>query len=198
MKNKLLLLLLMTYGISSFAQDGFNLFALGNKEMNEGNYRKAEEYYLAALAKEPQNWNMLTQLGYCYHRQVKYRLADSIYKIVIKNDSNSSKPFWYKGMNHAKLGEDSMVVICYKKFIEIEKKREGNLILGYKNVGGAYQRMLKKDGLYSWQIDDMIYHYEQLERIDPGMIEIPNIMNFIEIVKAKRPANQSGKGVLVF
>jgi outer membrane protein assembly factor BamD (BamD/ComL family) len=44
--------------ISAFkinAQDGYNLYALGNKEMNEGNYRKAEEYYLAAFAKEPQN-----------------------------------------------------------------------------------------------------------------------------------------------
>lgn len=179
------------------AQDGPNLFARGNEEMNKRNYRKAEEYYLAALAKEPQNWNIMTNLGFCYHKQLRYKDADSIYKIVIANDSGSSKPYWYKGMNHVHLKQDSMVVVCYKKFLDIEKKRNGNLILGYRNVGDAYARMLSKDGLLSWQIDDMIYHYEQLEQIDPSIPDIPDIQNYIDKVKAKRPANQLGKWKLV-
>jgi len=193
MKKFAFLVLVVLSAFKINAQDGFNLYALGNKEMNEGNYRKAEEYYLAAYAKEPQNWNILTQLGYCYHRQLKFRAADSVLNIACSQDSTTSKPFWYKGMNHVKLKQDSMVVVCYKKFLDIEKKHNGNLTLGYKNVGWAYERLIKSEGLYSWQIDDMIYHFEQLERIDPMMPDIPNIQNFIEIVKVKRPANQTGK-----
>ncbi len=197
MKKLFILLLILSSFEIAPAQDGFNLYALGNKEMNEGNYRKAEEYYLAALAKEPQNWNIYTQLGYCYHRQLKFREADSLFNIACINDSMNSKPYWYRGLNHVKLKQDSLAVICYKKFIDIEKKHNGNLITAYKNVGWAYERMIKKDGLYSWQIDDMIYHFEQLERLDPMMPDIPNIQNFIELVKAKRPANQSGKWKLI-
>lgn len=161
--------------------------------MNEGNYRQAEEYYQSALVKEPQNWNIYTQLGYCYHRQLRFGEADSIFRIACTNDSTNSKPFWYKGLNHTKLKQDSMVIVCYKKFISIEKKRYGNLTNAYKNIGQAYARMLKKDGLYSWQVDDMIYHYEQVEIIEHMTPDIPDIKNFIELVKAKRPANQSGK-----
>ena len=192
----LMLVLLGLCGISAFAQDGYNLYALGNKAMNEGNYRQAEEYYRSALVKEPQNWNILTQLGYCCHRQMRYREADSLFKIACFNDSLNSKPFWYKGLNHVKLKEDSMAVVCYKKFISIEKGRYGNLTNAYRSVGESYARMLKKDGLYSYEIDDMIYHYEQVERIEPMTPDIPEIRNFIELVKAKRPADQKGKWVL--
>ncbi len=189
----ILLLILGLMSATSYAQDGYNLYALGNKAMNEGNYRQAEEYYLSALAKEPQNWNIYTQLGYCYHRQMKLQMADSIFRIACNNDSLNSKPFWYKGLNHVKLKQDSLAIVCYKKFISIEKKRYGNLTIAYKSIGQAYERILRKDGLYSWQIDDMIFHYEQVEIIEPNTPDIPDIKNFIELVKAKRPANQAGK-----
>jgi tetratricopeptide (TPR) repeat protein len=188
-----LFFILFAMRLSIFAQDGYNLYAMGNRSMNEGNYKQAEEYYISALAKEPTNWNLYTQLGYCYHRQLRFREADSLYKIACLNDSNNSKPFWYKGLNHVKLKQDSMAILCYKRFIAIEKSRYGNLTNAYKQIGQAYERILRKDGLYSWEIDDMIYHYEQIERIEPSTPDIPEIRNFIEIVKAKRPANQVGK-----
>jgi hypothetical protein len=108
-------------------------------------------------------------------------------------DSLASKVYWYKGMNHIALKEDSTAIVNYKKFIDIEKKSNGRLIEAYKAIGQSYERMLRSDGLYSWQIDDMIYYYELVEQTDPSLMEVPLIQNFIEHVKSKRPANQIGK-----
>jgi tetratricopeptide (TPR) repeat protein len=174
------------------AQDN-NLVVLGNKEMNDGNFRLAQDFYQAALAKDPQNWHIYTMLGFCYHKQRRFRDADSLYRIAVQNDSLNSKPFWYKGMNHIAMKQDSMVIVCYKRFIALEKTRGGNLVVAYRSIGQSYERMLRRDGLYSWQIDDMLYHYEQIEILEPSAVEVQNIRNFVEHVKALRPGNQSGK-----
>ncbi len=173
------------------AQD--HLVESGNREMNDGNYRMAQDYYQAALAKEPQNWNLHTLLGFCYHKQKLYTLADSMFRISTMNDSVSSKGFWYKGLNHLAMRQDSMSIISFKKFISLEKNRSGSLVQAYRYIGQSYERMLKRDGLYSWQVDDMIFHYEQIERTDPSYVEVPLIRQFLELVKAQRPANQVGK-----
>ncbi len=175
-----------------FAQDN-NLVVLGNKEMNDGNYRLAQDYYQAALEKEPQNWNLYTLLGFCYHKQRRYRPADSLFRIAVQNDSTNSKPFWYKGLNHLSMRQDSLSIVNFKKFISIEKNRNGSLVQAYRYIGQSYERILRKDGLFSWEIDDMLYHYEQVERADPSYVEVPQIRNFIELVNSKRPANQVGK-----
>jgi tetratricopeptide (TPR) repeat protein len=190
---KLLALLFMSLAGSMYAQDDGSLVVLGNKEMNDGNYREAQNYYQAAIAREPRNWNLYTLMGFCYHKQRLYLMADSFYRISIKNDSTPSKPYWYKGLNHLTLRQDSLAIVNFKKFISIEKKGNGSLIQAYRYTGQSYERILRKDGLYSWQIDDMLYHYEQIERTDPSYVEVPLIRNFIEQVKSKRPAAQTGK-----
>jgi len=186
----------LIFSLNINAQGEVNYYALGNTEMNNKNYVKAQEYYTAALNAEPKNWNILCQLAFCLHKQKRLTVADSLYKICVQNDSTNSKPFWYKGMNHIALKQDSLVIICYKKFILIEKTKGGNLIIGYRNVGQAYERMLRKDGLLPWQIDDMVFHLEQIEHIDPSNLEVENIKNFVELVKNQRPANQNGKWIL--
>ncbi len=193
--KRILILAVISLGIlqQTSAQDASNLFALGNQAMNDGAYRQAQNYYQAALQKEPQNWNIYTMLGFSIHKQKRFREADSIYRIVLKNDTLSSKVFWYKGMNHIALKEDSLAIVHYKKFIQLEKNRGGSLVQAYRAIGQSYERLLKKDGLYSWEIDDMIYYYEQVEQADPSYPDIPVIRNFIETVKSKRPVNQVGK-----
>lgn len=195
MKYLIIILFILSF-TNVNAQGEVNFYALGNTEMNNKNYVKAEEYYMAAVAAEPRNWNILCQLAFCYHKQKRFTEADSLYKICVQNDSSSSKPFWYKGMNHIALKQDSNVIVCYKKFILIEKTKGGNLIIGYRNVGQAYERLLRKDGLLPWQIDDMVFHLEQIKRIDPSNLEVEDIENFIELVKKQRPANQTGKWIL--
>lgn len=186
-------ILLMTVSFTVFADDGQSLIYEGNKAMNQGRYRVAQDYYQQALALEPQNANIYTLLGFCFHKQRQFNNADSIFKISIQLDSLASKAYWYKGMNHIALKEDSIAIVNYKKFIDIEKKGNGRLIEAYKAIGQSYERMLRRDGLYSWQIDDMIYYYELVEQTDPSLMEVPLIQNFIEHVKSKRPANQIGK-----
>ncbi len=181
----------------SRAQDGFNFIAQGNKEMNEGNYRKAEQYYLTALAKEPQNWNLYTLIGFSLHKQNYFNKSDSFYMITIQNDSLSSKAYWYKGMNLVKMKKDSLAILSYKKFIDIEKKRNGSLIEAYKQVGKSYERILRKTGLYSNEVDDMIFHLEQIEITDPSYPEVPVIKNFVELLKTQRPKQQVGKWILM-
>lgn len=193
MKIILLIIGLALACLPLWSQDAQNLTAQGNQAMNNGAYREAQEFYQAALQKEPQNWNIYTMLGFSIHKQKRFREADSIYRIVIKNDSGSSKGHWYKGMNHIAMKEDSSAISHYKTFIRLEKNRGGSLIQAYRAIGQSYERMLKKDGLYSWQIDDMIYYYELIEKADPSYIEVPQIRNFIEIVQSRRPANQVGK-----
>ena len=187
----LLIVLLGAFQVQ--AQDSYNLFALGNQAMNNGSYREAQVYYQAAFQKEPQNWNILTMIAFSVHRQKRFKEADSLFRISLANDSSNSKTYWYKGMNHIALKQDSIAIVLYKKFIQLEKSRGGSLIQAYRSIGQSYERMLKKDGLYAWQIDDMIYHYEQIERIEPSSVEAPLIRNFIELVQSKRPAQQVGK-----
>jgi tetratricopeptide (TPR) repeat protein len=178
---------------TSNAQDVPNLFALGNQAMNSGLYRDAQQYYQAALAKEPLNWSIQTMLAFSIHKQKRFKDADSIYRYVLINDSGNSKAHWYKGMNHIALRQDSLAIIHYKKFIQLEKNKGTVLIQAHRAIGQCYERLLKKDGLYSWQIDEMIYHYEQIERIDPSNIDVPVIRNFIELLKSRRPSEQTGK-----
>lgn len=178
---------------SLMAQDGYDQVVLGNQAMNEGRYRDAQMHYQAALMKEPKNAETYTLLGFCLHKQKQFLKADSIFKISIGLDSNTSRVYWYKGMNHIAMKQDTAAIVNYKKFIQLEQGRGGRLLEAYKAIGQSYERMLKKDGLYSWQIDEMIYYYELIEQADPSFIEVPLIRNFVELVKSKRPANQTGK-----
>lgn len=177
------------------AQDGQNLIVMGNQAMNEGKFRIAQDYYQAALAKEPQNANIHTLLGFCFHKQRYFKNADSFFNLSIALDSMASKVYWYKGMNHIAMKQDSIAIINYKHFIKLEKARGGRLIEAYRAIGQCYERQLRKDGLYSWQVDEMIYYYELIEQADPSFVEVPLIRNFIELVKENRPANQVGKWV---
>lgn len=179
------------------AQDGIDLVSLGNKEMNDRNYVKADYYYSLALAKEPQNWNIYTLLGFSKHKQQKYQEADSLYSITIQNDSNSSRVHWNKGLNYIRLKKDSLCIKHYKKFIQLERNnRPSGLTDAYKQVGIAYERILRKKGLTSGQIDDMIFHLSQLELMDPYLPDVPLINNFIEKIKRLRPKNQNGLWIL--
>lgn len=177
--------------VTGFSQD--NLVTEGNQAMNEGRYRQAQEFYQAALARDPRNWYIYTKLGFCFHKQQQFRTADSLFRIVIENDSTNSSAYWYKGMNHVAQKQDSMAIASYKKFIKFEKPRGGSLVKAYMSIGRCYERILRKDGLYSWEIDDMLYNYEQVELADPSYPEVPLIRNFIELVKSKRPVTQTGK-----
>jgi tetratricopeptide (TPR) repeat protein len=179
------------------AQDGIDLVSLGNKEMNDRNYVKADYYYSLALAKEPRNWNLYTLLGFSKHKQQKYQEADSLYSITIQNDSNSSRAHWNKGLNYIRLKKDSLCIKHYKKFIQLElNNRPSGLTDAYKQVGIAYERILRKKGLTSGQIDDMIFHLSQLELMDPYLPDVPLISNFIEKIKRLRPKNQNGLWIL--
>ena len=193
--------LLFTFSMFLFSQLSFsqvNNFALANKEMNDKNYVKAEEYYLLAMAEEPLNYNIVSYYAYCKHKQLKYTEADSLLKISIKNDSTNAMSYWFSGLNYVKLKKDSLAVIAYKKFIKTEKVKGSNTLLAYKNVGAAYQRELKTNGLLKWQIEDMIYHYEQVARMEPSDQDVPNIQNFIEIIKSQMPVVFTGKWKAVF
>jgi len=192
MKYKFLIYFLIV-GFYASAQDGLNLVALGNQSMNNGAYREASEYYQAALQKDPQNWTIYTMLAFSIHKQKRFREADSLFGISLNNDSSNSKTYWYKAMNHIALKQDSIAILLYKKFIQIEKFRGHSLTQAYRSVGQCYERLLRREGLYAWQIDDMVYHYEQIEKLDPSGVEVQLIRNFIELVNSKRPANQVGK-----
>jgi tetratricopeptide (TPR) repeat protein len=196
MRYLIVLLAFLSLSFNLASQNVPNLTALGNQAMNNGQFRNAQQYYQTAIQKEPQNWDLYTLLGFSIHKQKKFNYADSIYAIAVKNDSNSSKAHWYKGMNHIAMRQDSSAIWHYKKFIDLEKIRGGSLIQAYRSIGQSYERMLKNDGLYSWQIDDMIYHYEQIELADPSYVEVPLIRNFIEVVQNRRPANQVGKWIM--
>jgi len=195
---KTILCLFFALGINTLsAQDNFNLVAMGNQAMNEGRYRDAQELFQAAIAKEPQNANLYTLLGFSVHKQKQFKMADSIYLISIGLDSNASKVYWYKGLNHVSLKQDSLGIINYKHFIRLEKARGGRLLEAYKAIGNCYEHILYREGLYSWQIDEMIYYYELLEQADPSMPYVPLIKSFIEKVRAQRPANQTGRWKMV-
>jgi tetratricopeptide (TPR) repeat protein len=195
MQKNIALLIIGIFSLSGhvFGQSGFDQVTLGNQAMNEGRFRDAQQHYEAALAKDPQNAEIYTMLGFSYHKQRYLRKADSIYRISLGLDSNASRVHWYKGMNHIALKQDSNAIVCYKKFIQLEKARGGRLLDAYRAIGQCYERMLRKEGLYSWQIDEMIYYYELIEQTDPSFVEVPLIRNFVELVKSKRPANQEGK-----
>jgi tetratricopeptide (TPR) repeat protein len=191
MKNIILSILIILNINSTKGQDGVNLIALGNKEMNEGNYKQAEKFYSMALIKEPQNWHIYTLLGFSYHKQNFYNKADSFFNITISNDSNQTKAYWYRGMNLIKMKKDSLAIISYKNFIL--KEKNGSHIEAHKQISKSYERILRRNGLYNFEIDDLIYHLNQILILDPSAPEAPQILNFIETIKSKRPVNLIGK-----
>lgn len=192
MKHFLISLLILT-GLRLSAQSGIPAVIQANQLMNEGQYRAAQEYYEAAIRQEPTNANLYAMLGFCMHKQKYYTKADSFYRKSIEMDSTPSKPYWYKAMNHKIMRQDSSAIVNYKKFIKIESQKGGRLLEAYRDIGQCYEHMLRKDGLYDWQIDEMIYYFELLVNNDPSNTDVPLIKNFLEMVKSKRPANQSGK-----
>jgi tetratricopeptide (TPR) repeat protein len=191
MKIILTLFFIIQFQLITFGQDGVNLIALGNKEMNEGNYKQAEKYYNLALAKEPQYWHIYTLIGFSYHKQNYFSKADSFYNICIKNDSTQSKAYWYRGMNLVKLKKDSLAILSYKKFISIEKY--GSHLEAHKQISKSYERILRNSGLTAYETDDLIYHLEQIIILEPSAPEATAIENFIETIKRKRPEKIESK-----
>lgn len=196
MKNLFLFLTLVLI-FQLKAQDNNNLVAMGNQAMNEGNFKGAERFYLSALAKDNRNYLLYTYIGFSLHKQNYFSKADSFFQISINNDSTLSKAFWYKGMNLVKMKKDSLAILSYKKFIQLERKRGGNsLVEANSQIAKCYERILRKDGLYSFQIDDMLNHLNDVLIEDLSSPRVPVIENFIEHIKQKRPASQTGKWVL--
>ncbi|MCC6818289.1 MAG: hypothetical protein IT245_05320 [Bacteroidia bacterium] len=184
---------LLLVSINMVAQNGQDLVVLGNQAMNEGRYRDAQINYEAAIIKDPQNAEIYTLLGFSLHKQKYFRKADSIYMISLNLDSLASRVYWYKGLNHIAMKQDTAAIDNYKRFITLEKPRGGRLTDAYLAIGRAYERIMKREGLLSWQIDDMIYYYELVEQTDPQFNETPLIQNFVALIKSKRPANQTGR-----
>jgi tetratricopeptide (TPR) repeat protein len=191
MKHIVLTILIILNNNLIKAQDGVNLIALGNKEMNEGNFKQAEKYYGMALTKEPQNWHIYTLLGFSFYKQNLFNKADSFYNITLSNDSNQTKTYWYKGLNLIKLKKDSLAILSYKKFIL--KEKNGSHVEAYKQISKSYERILRRTGLNNLEIDDLIHHLSQILILDPSAPEAPQILNFIESIKSKRPINLTGK-----
>lgn len=180
-------------GINLWAQDAKNPVAFGNQCMNEGAYKKASEWYLVAIQEDPRNAYLYTLWGFSVHKQKQFRLADSIYAIALNYDSSSSKTIWYKGLNHITLKQDSIAILCFKRFLNMEKNTGHSLLTAYKSIGQCYERQLYNKGLLSWQIDDMLFHYQQIEATDPNAPEVPMIRLFVEKVQNQRPTDQVGK-----
>lgn len=191
-----LLLLLGTFtfiGNNGFAQDAKNHVAFGNQCMNEGTYKKASEFYQLAIQDDPRNGSIYTMWGFSVHKQKQFKLADSIYTIALGLDSSLSKTYWYKALNHITLRQDSTAIIYFKHFLNKEKNTGNSLLMAYKSIGQCYERQLYTKGLLSWQIDDMIFHYQQIEAVDTNAPEVPMIRAFVEKVQNQRPIEQVGK-----
>jgi tetratricopeptide (TPR) repeat protein len=193
MKRRLLISALTLITVNAFAQDAKNHVAFGNQCMNEGAYKKASEYYQLALQDDPRNGSIYTMWGFSVHKQKQFKLADSIYTIALGLDSSLSKTFWYKALNHITLRQDSIAIIWFKRFLNKEKNTGNSLLMAYKSIGQCYERQLYNKGLMAWQIDDMLFHYQQIEGIDPNAPEVPMIRAFVEKVQNQRPIDQVGK-----
>ncbi len=193
MKNVILGIILFL-GHSVFSQT--NYFSLANMEMNNKNYVKAEEYYLVAMQQEPLNYNILSYYGFCKHKQKYYQEADSIFKISVSKDSNNAQTYWFMGQNYTKMKKDSLTVWAYKKFINKEKIKGANTRIAYKNVGNAYYRILISKGLNGEQTDDLIFHLEQVEKLEPSDLDIPQIQSTLDLIKKKRPDDKKQVWIL--
>jgi hypothetical protein len=95
-----------------------------------------------------------------------------------------------------KLGKDSMVIVCNKKFLVLTKDKDVNTISAYKNTGFAYERLLHSKGLLYDEVDDMLAHFQMAVSLDPGSPETPNIENFIELVRLQRPARSQDRWIM--
>ncbi len=193
MRRLVLFSLLVFIKANGFAQEAKNHVASGNQCMNEGAYKKASEFYQLAIQEDPNNGSIYTMLGFSIHKQKQFKLADSIFNIALGLDSGLSKTYWYKALNHITLRQDSNAIILFKHFLNKEKNTGNSLLMAYKSIGQCYERQLYNKGLMAWQIDDMLFHYQQIEAIDPNAPEVPMIRAFVEKVQNQRPAEQVGK-----
>ena len=64
----------------------------GNSLYKKGSYNDAEMEYRRALQKNPQSANVKYNLANAIYRQAHYEVADSLYKSLIKNSIDSTRP----------------------------------------------------------------------------------------------------------
>ena len=97
------------------------IFSLAESAEKDKDYKKAEEYYLKILEKDPQNPDVNYKLAETYHNLANYNVAMS-YAIKSMKDNKSVKSIDILGSCLLEVGDVEKAIMCCKQSIEIDSE----------------------------------------------------------------------------
>ena len=112
---------------------------LAAREIENGNFAKAEEYYRILLKEHPNNTSLLAVLGKTFIDQQKYEEAIPVLERVVQTDSYDAGVAYNLALSHHQLSHQVEAIQFYEKAIDLNP----NLFGAHNNLGVIY--LLKRN-----------------------------------------------------
>jgi tetratricopeptide (TPR) repeat protein len=193
MKLLLSTLFILTISICTYGQ--VNYLEEGNSYLNNGELEKAEQTFKAGIKAEPDNLIYQCQLGLTLIEQKEFKAAEKTLKKVLKNDSNNVAAIWYSGIGNFKGGQDRMAIERFEKALTLLDENSGQYYSANWFIGKSYSVLLKTEGLTYKETDRMFECYEEYLRLQPNANDAPQIKEYVERKKKRRPSDNVKKWV---
>jgi len=164
-----------------------DVFTLGNMEMREQNYQKAEYYYRLAVEREPNNAIIINSLGTSLMAQKKYIEAEPVFISAIDKDTNYHPTFWSLALCTTRQHKDSLTIEWYERFIRVADRQNISVTQAHLNEVMCYERLLRSNGIVESQYYNLLHHANRFMVLFPDAPEIRPLQELLSRLNAVVP-----------
>lgn len=178
-------LLLVTTVSTIFAQDVF--LERGNSYLNSEQFDKAEQTFREAIESDSTNLIYQCQLGLTLIQAKKYGDGEQVLDKVLKTDPNNVAAIWYSGIGNFHNVQYRQAIDRFERALTLLDKNSGQYYSANWFIGKCYSILLKTEGLTYTETDRMFECYEEYLRLQPNAEDAPQIKEYLERKKKRRP-----------
>jgi len=178
-------LLLVTTVSTIFAQDVF--LERGNSYLNSEQFDKVEQTFREAIESDSTNLIYQCQLGLTLIQAKKYGDGEQVLDKVLKTDPNNVAAIWYSGIGNFHNVQYIQAIDRFERALTLLDKNSGQYYSVNWFIGKCYSILLKTEGLTYTETDRMFECYEEYLRLQPNAEDAPQIKEYLERKKKRRP-----------
>jgi len=145
----------------------YQMKEIKEKEVQEKKCRKENEFYLKAIAMNPNDAEAYNHLGINYYYLEEYQKAIKAFRKVITINRNSAVAYYYLGHVYDELEQYQQAIDSYQRAIELDP----NVTANYIDLGNVHYELK--------QYSQAINLYKKAMAIDPDNKVAPKNLEFV-------------------